>query len=89
MSKKMDKILSRLAILRTWAKVNPIYGKGWKPTPMPIKGQYSDEHLLALADGIRMFIKHSGGYDKVQLIIEKSMAEYLAERIEEICKKQQ
>lgn len=104
MSKEMDKIISRLAILRTWAKVNPMYGKGldieecndavqWLDEAItfmkrwelePIKANNRDKELLGMAEGIRMFIENCGGYDKVQLIIEKSMAEYLADRIEEI-----
>lgn len=104
MNKEMDKIISSLAILRTWAKVNPMYGKGldieecndavqwlddaitfmkrWEPEP--IKAKNRDKELLCVAGGIRMFIENCGGYDKVQLIIERSMAEYLADRIEEI-----
>lgn len=45
-----------------------------------------DEDLLLVAEGIRKFIKYGGGYDKVQLVIEKSLAEFLADRIEEWCK---
>jgi hypothetical protein len=45
-----------------------------------------DEELLLLADGIRTFIRECGGYEQVYLLMKKSVAVALADRIEEWCK---